>query len=200
MKKTSVRFAVTLGLLGMSSGAHATLVSNLSPSCPGQTLAQTFLPFGDPFQYAAVPNGNLESGATGWTLRGATIVAGNETFHVGRASDSASLMVPAGASATSPSICVGTLSPTVRFFTRSPNLLAALEVDAVYNTSSGTVTVPAGVVTATNAWQPTLPLPLLLNATALLTPTGTFPMALRFKAISGTWQIDDIYVDPYKRG
>ena len=56
------------------------------------------------------------------------------------------------------------------------------------------------VVPGTGVWAPTLPLPFLVNATAAVAPNGTTPLAFRFTALSGRWQIDDVYVDPYKSG
>ena len=29
---------------------------------------------------------------------------------------------------------------------------------------------------------------------------GEAPLALRFRSLTGTWQVDDVFVDPFKRG
>jgi hypothetical protein len=60
---------------------------------------------------------------------------------------------------------------------------------------STTVAVPVGAATLSPAWQPTLP---MITAGTVLGPlsNGTAQVALRFTAVGGASQIDDIYVDP----
>jgi hypothetical protein len=42
----------------------------------------------------------------------------------------------------------------------------------------------------------------MLTASAIggLLAGGTGQVALNFSALSGAWQIDDVYIDPYQRG
>lgn len=50
-------------------------------------------------------------------------------------------------------------------------------------------------------WNPSVPLPLLANLTALPAVTdGTLQVALRptVVGVGGDWRIDDVYVDPWK--
>ena len=48
------------------------------------------------------------------------------------------------------------------------------------------------------AWQPTLPFPVLASLLPLL-PGSKTPVAFRFTpAGAGSWQIDDVYVDPWR--
>ena len=58
------------------------------------------------------------------------------------------------------------------------------------------VTTPVGVLLAGGAWQPTLPLPFLDGLLSLAQGTVQF----RFTPLGAGsgWQIDDIYVDPFK--
>ena len=79
-------------------------------TCPG-TSSTAFAQWGDQDQYTLAPNGDFEAAnfatASGWTLTGgAAQVAGNESFGVHAKTDSHSLSLPAGATATTPSICV----------------------------------------------------------------------------------------------
>ena len=61
------------------------------------------------------------------------------------------------------------------------------------------VTLPIGVVLAGQAWTPTLPTPFLANALALLGKNGETAVAFRFTSmLGGSFQIDDVYVDPYR--
>ena len=170
----------------------------------GQTLSQPFLSWVDPANYAYAPNGGLEGGLAGWaTSGGATAVSGNETYAVHDPGDGYSLSLPPGSSATTPSFCIGTLSPTARLFVRnSGSMLSRLRVEVRYTTALGIQSsAPVGALGASASWQPTLPLPLLANAVGLpLLTGGSTQIALRFTAqgLGGSWQLDDLYVDPYK--
>jgi hypothetical protein len=166
-------------------------------SCSGQSLVQPFLPWLDPAHYVLLPNGALES-SSGWKLRnGAKLTAGNEPFHVNTAKDATSLTLPAGSSAISPPMCVTLLHPDLRFFAvNTGSLLSPLEVDVITTIGGLQVTTPAGLVVAGGTWQPTLPLPFLSNLLAPVTGSVSF----RFTPLrgGGRWQVDDVYLDPYK--
>ena len=107
--------------------------------------------------YVLAPDGGFEAGAAGWTLKGASVVAGNEPY---QASGSHALALSAGDSATSPPMCVGITHPTVRFFAVNKGfLLSTLKVDAVYVDANNLLrTLPLGVVTGLPGWKPTLPM------------------------------------------
>jgi hypothetical protein len=192
----SVRRGLGLALLAalvlaLPGSAHAA-------GCPDQPLARTFQPWLDPAWYAAAPDGGLEAGAEGWTLGGgAAVVAGNEPFHVGDRGDARSLSLPAGASATTPEICIGVEHPTIRFFARNTgSTSSALGVSVVFGERQS---LPVGVIAAGDEWAPTPVVPVLVNLLSLL---GDQQVAFRFTALDdrGEWTIDDVYVDPYKKG
>jgi hypothetical protein len=191
-----------VGALAASSARAGLLDSVLTPC--GDTLSQPFLPWLDPALYAFTPNGGLENGLSGWTTSGgAKVVAGNETYAVHGAADTHSLALPAGSTATTGQACVGTLSPTARLFVRNTgSLLSTLKVDVLYTTALGIqASAPIGVLTASSSWRPTLPMLLLANVTGLpLTTSGSTQIALRFTAEGSgcSWQVDDVYLDPYK--
>jgi hypothetical protein len=148
--------------------------------CSGQTLNRTFLPWGDPALYTAVPEG--------WSLAGnAAVVDGNEPFLPG----DSSLSLPAGSSATTAPLCIGLGHPTVRFFARNTgNPLSLLRVSAVV----GETELPIGLVPAGREWAPS---PALLLVVNLL---GADSVAFKFAADGGKWSVDDVYVDPYSKG
>jgi len=184
------------------SALAATPKSGLDPC--GDTLTQPFLPWLDPLNYAFAPNGGLENGLTGWSSTGgARVVAGNENYAVHAVGDAFSLSLPPSASATAPPICIGTLTPTARFFVRNTGApLSTLRVDVLYTTVLGPRgSALIGLLVGSGSWQPTLPLPVFANVLGLpLLTGGTTNIALRFTAqgAGGSWQIDDVYVDPYK--
>jgi hypothetical protein len=188
-------FTACFALVGV---AGATADSSGGSDC-SPALSQPFLPWLDPGNYFLAPGGNFESGAGGWSLAGASVVSGNEPWKVGGGSDSHSLRVPSGAHATAPATCIGLADPTVRFFARNtaPLGLGTLVVTADVSAAGLDVRVPVGVVTGGSSFEPTLPLPLLANLTSPL-PGSTGTVTLEFTALGGSWQIDDVYVDPFK--
>jgi hypothetical protein len=183
--------------------ASSGLINGVVSPCPGQALSQPFLRWLDPLRYTLAPNGGFESGSSGWALRGdAQVVAGNESYAVGGSGDGFSLALPAGASATTSSVCVGMLYPTTRLFIRNTSALTStLRIDVLYTDPLGIQQlVPIAMVAGTQTWQPTLPLLLLANVTALpLLSNGAAQVQLRFTAAGdgGGLRIDDVYVDPY---
>jgi hypothetical protein len=184
---------LVLALLAATAGSPA----SASLTCSGQTYTQPFRPWLDLASYVQVPNGSLES-STGWTLSGgAKLVTGNEPWKVNRATDSRSLQLPSGSSATSPPLCVTLLHPTLRFFaTNTGAATTTLEVDAVTTLLGLKVTTPIGLLVG-GAWHPT---PTLLFLDNLVSPvTGTVQFRFTPLGSSSGWRIDDVYVDPFKQ-
>lgn len=197
--------AVALALAGGAGQAQAAgTTTAYNAGCAAQVLTQPFTRWADVFSYFLAPNGGFESGSTGWNLSGgASVVSGNESFFVHLSRDKYSLDLPAGSSATSSSVCVGTLDPTMRLFVQnSGSALSTLKIEVTYTTLLGLrVTTPVGVVTGGRAWQPILPQLFLANLTSLpLVTNGATSVSFRFtpQGTSGNWKIDDLYVDPFK--
>ena len=192
---------VVVCVSGLASQAGA---ATRALSCGPQPASRPFLPWLDPLAYTLAPGGDFETGATGWRLSGgAAVVEGNESFRVRSATDRYSLSLPSGSSATSPPTCVNAADPVLRFFKmNSGNPAATLKVEVTYQTLLGLqVTHPVGLLSqsASNSWQPTLPLPYLADLVGLLRLNGA-TTTVRFKFTpqgSGSgFRIDDFYVDP----
>lgn len=185
--------------------AEANVLSLLPGSCTGETYGQTFAQFGDDNWYTAVPGGGFEAGTVPWaSTGGAAAVDGNESFNVGGASDSRSLSLPAGSSATSPAVCAAIDKPTLRFFARNSGASSSrLNVDVLYPGLLGAVrTARIGSIPGGSSWRPTGEQQLTVtNLLATLSLSRT-AIAFRFTAAdgSGQWRIDDVYVDPKLRG
>ena len=204
-------------LLALATGIVALAAGSATPAAAssgdgsllgcGHEASHPFLRWLDPLPYTLLPGGDFESGAAGWTLtRGARVVDGNEPWDVGGAGGSHSLLLPAGSSATSPPMCMGLVLPVVRYFSTGGNFLSYLRVEAVYRDPSGRQRsidlLPSGL--PTRSWAPSLPALQLMGLLNVLTLDGlTSEIALRFTPKgtlfgSGTWRIDDVYVDPWK--
>ena len=195
----------TVGALALvcvpAASARAALIS--TDSCDNATLTQPFAPWGDSNTYKLVPGGDFEGSMAGWTLtRGAAVVSGSERFDATGSAGSHSLYLPAGASATSPYTCVDFAYPTFRFFAKNNGLLSTVLVSVVYKEPLlGPVAIPIGAVALSPTWDPSLP---MLTASAVqgivngLLARGTPEVALRFTALTGSSNIDDVYVDPHE--
>ena len=95
---------------------------------------------------------------------------------------------------------MGLDKPTIRFFAKRPNfaLLPAMTVEGVYTTRTGqTASLPmVGVPLAGQNWALQIP---FVTTGAVLELGDTTMMRFRFRAVSGDWQVDDVFVDPLRR-
>jgi hypothetical protein len=183
--------------------ANAGLLVSTAESCDAQQFSTPFSKWGDRATYTPVPGGAFETGQKAWTLSGgAKIVSGNESYKVRSSTDSRSLQIPAGGVATSPAMCVGLSEPTIRWFQKQSSLLGltgAMTVSVLTETSLGVVVeTPVGAGLLNTAWNPSLTGVILTNLLPLL-PNDKTAVAFRFRAVTGTWTVDDVYVDPYQR-
>lgn len=202
----STRRLLPLGLLGAlalavvpAASARAALIS--TASCDDATLTQPFAAFGDTNDYKLVPGGDFEGSLAGWTLTGkAARVAGSDPFAATGSLGSSSLNLPAGASAQSPYTCVDAAYPMFRFFARNNGLLSTVVVSIVYKELGLPVTVPMGTVLLNGSWGPSAQMYTLAavqGAVSALLTGRTPEVALRFTAVTGSSQIDDVFIDPH---
>ena len=204
-KRTVVTaLTATVALAAGASSASAGVLVASAPDCDAQPMSKPFLPWWDIANYTPLSGGDFEGAGAGWSMTGgAAIAAGNEPFAVGGSGDANSLSLPAGASATSPAICVGLAHPTVRFFSKRQSggwlSLASLRVDVLFETSTGQVaSLPIGWAGNGGSWQPTSPMLVVANLLPLL-PGERTPVAFRFTAQGADFSVDDVWVDPYAR-
>lgn len=186
-------------LAAVAPSAQAGLLS-LAPGSCGQTETQPFLPFGDSSYYVLVPGGSFESGSPSWQLRdGASVVSG------GTPDGSRSLSLPAGSWATSPPACTGIDHPSARLFVRNTGSSASrLNVWATYPPILGLLpyTVYLGQLSGSATWQPSSYVQMgLLNNTIGSLNLGETTISFTFAPAdwTGNWQIDDVYLDPFRR-
>jgi hypothetical protein len=186
--------------IAVLSGAPAKAALITTDACDNATLSQPFAQFNDSNDYKLVPGGSFENGASGWTLgHGASIVSGSEPFGATGSVGASSVKLTAGSSVTSPFTCVDAAYPTFRFFARNNGLLSTVLVSVVYKPLLGIpVAVPVGPVLLSTSWAPSAPMLTVSVLTSLL-HGGTIPMAIRFTAVTGNSQIDDVFVDPHMR-
>jgi hypothetical protein len=192
--------AATLAAMAFASTASAGILTASATDCGDESLSQPFARFGDRHNYKIVPGGSFEGALTNWTVAGgAKVVAGNEPWKVGGSSHAKSLVLPAGSTAITAPTCVGLAEPTLRFFAKkNSGLLSTLAVSVYVKTSLGLVVpVPVGVVLGNGQWKATPQMLIVANLLPLL-PGDRTPVAFQFTPLLGSWQIDDVYVDPMK--
>ena len=160
------------------------------------TASQPFAQFGDYRSYTFGANGGLENGSSGWSLSGpARVVGGNESYYVHSRYDKSSLAVSDGSVVYTPKLCMGTTSTWLRFFARSSDN-GTVRAQVVLRNLLGNVlaVVQISDLSPGSEWQPG---PSILNLDSLLGLLGVSSIQLKFTALDGTVQIDDVYVDPW---
>jgi hypothetical protein len=193
----------SLAALAMTVTPSAKAGLILTPPPSGcDTASKVFAPWGDNANYALVPGGSFESGTPVWAMSGgAKVVAGNETFYVRSRTDSRSLYLPSGSSALSPTVCFGLGDWHSRFFVRNVGSAGgSLKVDIVVrNLLGGLLSIlDGGTVSTSGTWAPSSR--VRLTITNLCSLLGVRSIAFRFRA-SGSgaaFQVDDVYLDPWK--
>lgn len=193
--------------LGGAIGALSLLpaAASAAPDVPAACEApvtQAFLAFGDASLYQLAAGGDAES-VEGWEFgAGSGVVAGNEPFLVAGAGSQSIALTSPGATATMPTTCVGRVSvyPHMRFFARNAGDAGSkLRVEAIYTNRGGvTSTKLLSKVRAGEAWAPTSEISLRMPAS--FSEAGTALVRFRFTVEgAGSWQIDDVFVDPFIR-
>jgi hypothetical protein len=172
-------------------------------ACSYSGAEKVFSPWGDSRDYVLAPDGGFESGASGWQLnRGAAVVEGNESYYLNDAADSKSLSLPAGSSALSPPVCMSLDTASFRLVARNTgDPSARLRVEASYKLLGLVRTKTAGIIQAGPAWAPTQSVSTVLT---LSTIVGTLiPSEIQISITpldaGGRWQVDDVYIDPFRR-
>jgi hypothetical protein len=198
-KRNLLGTAIAALLAVAAPTAQAGLLVATASSCESQTLSQPFLPWADVASYTLDPGGSFEPGSPKWDVSGARVVSGNEPYNVTDARDWRSLAISDGGQAVSPSLCVGIEHPDLRFFASTSNPSAALKVEVLYEDAAGNIrSLPIGSVTGNSGWAPTVPFAIAANLLPLM-PGSYTAVSFRFSASGGSFQVDDVYVDPYSR-
>jgi hypothetical protein len=193
-----------LAAAGASVALLAAAGSASAAGCAATTSAKTFSKYGDTADYTLAPGGNFEAAMTGWTLTGASVVTGNESFAVGSAKDTKSLTIAPTGKVVSAPFCVGIEHPNFRFVARKTSgTWAVLLVKLRTTDSAGKVNEMT--IAALNGgdyakWTIT---PSMMLATGL--PLWNASQSLSAQIVldpedsGGAWQVDDFYVDPLRR-
>jgi hypothetical protein len=184
-----------------SASAPASAFLSLFPTCPVRPTSTPFAAWDDDNSYSVIPGGTFEDGAAGWTLSGVPIVPDNEIFHVAGPDDTQSLSLTGDAQATSPDTCVDLGEHSIRMFVKSSG-----DADSTLHIQASVADPLTGLVLSTrydisggsdtSDWSPTgqTVIPNLLGG---LLSTGRLSLVFTTSG-PATWNIDDVYLDPFK--
>jgi hypothetical protein len=165
-------------------------------ACEGEVLEEPFVPWSDSAYYVLLSDGDLTGGGEGWDLGGAEVVDDNEPWYVHGGATAAAVRLDDGDVATTPPMCVTPEHPTMRFFVRNAGSAEGeLLVEVV---SDEHLVLPIGVISGVDQDAEWAPSPIL----QILANEFDDEVAFRFRATGpeSAWVIDDVYVDPYKKG
>lgn len=179
--------------------ASAWTASNALPCAP-RTEAQVFRPWGDTSTWFLGPNGSFSSSlSTTWATVGVVDTpAENEPWNVSGASTARSVRLAPGAQIWMRPICVTATEDRIRAFVKRPGIIASsLKMVAVsWNPRTlRYLETPIWISGTAPGWTPTP----VVQMTDFTNSTGTQLLGVYFVNEGlGSWQIDDVYVDPFK--
>ncbi len=165
--------------------------------CSERTTTNPFSAWGDDADYFLAPEGDFSSSHR-WTM--------NDHAAVDHDGSDNALTLQDGGEALSPVLCVTANLPTIRFFARNDGGSAEsrLEVSVIYEDADGKVKrLKVARLRSGDDWQPAIAVPIYINSLAAFAGDGTAPVVIQFRATGvksklGRWQVDDLYVDPFK--
>ena len=166
------------------------------------TLFEPFGQWGDDADYYLAYGGTCEANyAYAWNLTsGASIVTGNEPWYVHYSRDTQSLQIASGASATTwPSPMIS--ADHARLFIKPSSVKGSKLTITTTALSNEFYNLYAPLLSSTytitssgnSAWAPSanIPMPLALGPDGIQNVTFSFSVSG-----GGSWQIDDLYIDP----
>jgi len=202
------RLLVVVGtLLAMATAALVGSASASTSTCSFGALSLPLWGLGDLNPYFLAPGADFEGSLSGWNLAGgARVASGNESWKVGGQTDANSLALPTtSTAATTPTFCVTTYAPTFRMFIKNNGNNGYTNGQlAVYLNFTGPdghaqqVKIAALTVKST-AWTLTPPISFIQYlSTPLKTGLANISFTIKPNDNHGNWQIDDLYIDPWK--
>jgi hypothetical protein len=190
-------FALVVALVGFQPAAGA------ASACGGRNLSNPFQRWGDQADYFLIANGGFEAGNASWTFaKGGAVKSGsNEPWFAAGQGDSHDLLLRAGSSATAATFCVGAGENLLRLFVKRPGVRGAkLRLSATMRRDSASsiliVTTMMDLDGSVAGWAPS---PVFIMP-AVFGTSGTEYITLKVAPVgtAATWEVDDIYVDPYR--
>lgn len=188
---------------GAEKGAGSAAASGTSsqPASSGSACSSSaaFSQFGDQGRYALLANGTLETGRPARRAGSPAIVSGNESFFLHSSHDTHSLRLRPGDSVAFHATCLPRLDPAFRFVAEAVSGSGALKLEVQYGPAKRLHATPLGTLdsAAYGSWKPTPSLSFLNGSQRLLDQVHGNVWLVLTATGSATWQVDDLYIDPY---
>ncbi len=178
----------TLQTTSASLGAAASQAS----ACIAPTLTQAFLSFNDSNEYALVPGESNDSFAgIGWTLSGGAKII---TTTLQDGTSGSVLVLPSGAKAVSPAMCVTNQYPTARAMVRDVAGSAGVATYVAYLASSSASLVSTGGLNGSGtAWTLS---PVLNIDPSSVTGWQLATFTLTAGGTGSEYELYNLYIDP----
>lgn len=179
-----------LALVALPSSAFA---ANCTDNPDTATAFQSI--DGDLGLYFAAPGGLFEGRSPYQLSGGTTLVAADHGSYL---AGPTAAQLPSGGSAATGSVCLDVTRPHTRFAIKALSSTGTLDVQAVPADGSGAVSIGSlNAADYSNGWAAS-------PAMGLTQPLGIVDgssrkVSLRFVANGGTWQLDGVAIDPYRR-
>ena len=195
-----------LSVMAVLSAVAIAAPAQAATGCGTRTTTTPFSRFGDANRYFFATNGGFENGTVNWSVTGGgSVVSGNESFYLHATTDRYALNLPTGAVASSGFMCITKDDPAVRFAVKATgSQYNSLSVSATIRNSAGTTqSVYLGQLSSGSygSWtaSPLYSYSVQLNMPWMLI-NGVAEISFTFSSqgSSGAWQIDDVFVDPFK--
>jgi hypothetical protein len=202
--------ALAIGAAMLPTAASA---ADSTVTCPEQPTTKAFSKIGDLADYALAPTGDFEHGLSGWKISGAGgIVSGNESLGILGGTHSLALgggIVSGPTTITSPEFCVDQSHPYFRYLIKANGPVGLMATYIKYTAADGTTTsaqVQSTVSTSLlpGKWKASSLNPLSINIPLVANDGKAAKVQLMFvtpgSVLGAGYNIDNILVDPYRRG
>lgn len=194
----ALMYAAGVALAALGFCATPALATGATPAlCEGQVFSQPFTEFGDTRFYTLAPGGEFNSAAEGWKLSGGAKLTATTRPN---GSTGGALSLPAGATATSPPMCVTRQYPIAQVWV---NAATGTRKVAVYVSYAGTrsETEPKEVgklKKGSGVWTLS---EFRLQPKLAGSEEAPHNVTFTFQAAAGTGetQLYDLYIDPRMR-
>ena len=167
-------------------------------SCPQQPVQQPLVDVGDAGWYYLVQNGSFTEGTNAWSTSGPVTVVNSSSPQDVMSAGGGSLALGSYGSATSARFCTASDHDRARLFYRSPGVPGLTLVVRITSTSNlwlrSSYTTTYRLDGSTPGWKlsPTMVVPDWTDW------TGVQQTSITLRASGGTFQVDDVMVDPWR--
>jgi hypothetical protein len=179
--------------------AAAPMTSTTTQQCAVAQSSAVFAPWGDSNLYAPFQGSTFEDAVSGWSFAGGAGILSGDDDGLLTATGSHVVQIPSKGTATSPSMCVDSTMPSMRFFIRRLAGTGSLTITGTLTGGKASDREVLATLAGSTSWAPT-PVVAFPAYLADIVGIGSLNVQFLFTASPGTtFRIDDVQMDPYRR-